>query len=446
MRDLPLFENKKCCEMESNNRESIIHAAIEQADTERLRELLSRGGDVEEKDANGTTPLGKAVERDCPEMVELLLNAGADVNASFRMYIPFKMWRSAWTQNALSYAIDLFIIFWMPRYGLTPERHQIIRRLIAAGANLDVADHYTAPLQNACHARHWPVVVDLIEAGSKVDIRGPNDKVPLVTAASGAIRFSYRPIPHIFNSFVEEEYCPMNWPSRKKAMELLIERSRSLRRKTNSVSLFKCVIRGQSASVLCMLLKADKPAYGIDEAVDVLNFDQGIDSIVKAIPITLKYSLFFNNRLYRPFEITIASLFQGVHNPYWNKKIKLGYIRRQFAILRLLLDVRVIVYNLDENFKQFLRLIEYRLNTDYSHGQQSTLEYCNQVLNVIESRFDNPRNLREMCRSRVRYELNIRGLCVHHIRDNITHIVRDYLLYDDVPEPEAYLVYEKKDG
>ena len=437
--------------MESNKRESDIHAAIEQLDTERLRGLLTRDGDVEEKDANGTTPLAKAVQKDSLEIVETLLNAGADVNATFCVGIPENLVFSVSLQNALSYAIVRYVIWRVPKLKLTPVRHQIIRRLIATGADLDVAEQvqhmYTSPLQNACKARLWPVVVDLIEAGSKVNAKGRNDVVPLVTAASGAGRHIYSINPGMFHNLSEDDDCPMNWSSRKKAMVSLIKGSRSLQLKTNSVSLFKHVIHGCSAGVLCMLLKADKPAYGIDEAVDVLDYEHGstIVSIVRAIPVTMNYALFPNNRLCNPLEITKASLFQAVHNPYWNEKTRLGYIRRQFAILHLLLDVRVTVYNLDENFKQFLRLIRTRLNTDYSHDQQNTLEYCNQVLNVIDSRFDNPRNLREICRTRVRFELNIRGLCVHHIRDSINHIVEDYLLYGDVPEPEAYLVYEKED-
>ena len=71
--------------------------------------------------------------------------------------------------------------------------------------------------------------------------------------------------------------------------------------------------------------------------------------------------------------------------------------------------------HLDNIFKQFLLLIRNRLNTHCNHLQQDTLEYCNQILHAIESDLDKPRTLLAMCRTRVRHELNIRGLSVHHI-------------------------------
>ena len=434
--------------MASDKTESGIHAAIEQLDTERLRVLLSRGVDVEEKDAYGTTPLVRAVEEDSLEIVESLLNAGADVNAPSSVGFEEEMLFRVSLQNALSYAIVRFVV--MRRFELTPVRYQIIKRLIAAGSDLDVAeqyqDRYISTLQNACSAKLWPVIVDLVEAGSKVDVKGRRVEMPLVTAAS----VTGRRICESFNPFrfdvkSEDDDCPVNWPSRKKALALLIERSPNLRIENDSKSLFSHVIEGCSAGALCMLLKADKPAYGIDEAADELDFEDEGSIISSAIHVTLDYDLLPSDRLYSPLEISVVDLFEGIHYPYWNDQIKLWYIRRQFAILRLLLDARVPVCNLDENFKQFLRIIRDRLNADYNNHRQGTLEYCNQVLNEIESRVDTPRNLREMCRTRVRYELNIRGLCVHHIKDNISHIVRDYLLYGDVPEPEAYLVYDEED-
>ena len=431
--------------MESNNREHSLHAAIEQLDIGHLRGLLTRGGDVEEKDAKGTTPLVKAVLKDSLEVVELLLNAGADVNGPFCVVgFPENMVFSVSLQNALSYAILRYVFWRVPKLTLTPVRHQIIKRLIAAGSNLDVAEQfqqiYTSPLQNACRAKLWPVVVDLIKAGSKVDIIGRSGEMPLVTAASGAGRFAYS--PGMLNVLSEDAESPQSWPWREKALRSLVEISPTLMLAVNSVSLFKNVINGCSASVLCMLLKVDKPAYGIDEAVDILDYEtrSSIISTAEAIHVTLGYDLLSGNRLCTPLEIAVASFFQGIHNPRWDVETRLCFIRTQFAIVRLLLDARVTVYNLDENFKQFLRLIRNRLNTDYNHDQQDTLEYYNQILNEVELRLHNPRKLREMCRTRVRYELTIRGLCVYHIRDNISHIVRDYLLYGDVPEPKAYLV------
>ena len=143
-----------------------------------------------------------------------------------------------------------------------------------------------------------------------------------------------------------------------------------------------------------------------------------------------------------PLELSIIYLLRCTHNQFPNGAKMLRYIRRQFAVLRLLLDARANVCQLDGNMKKFLQLIRNRLNTNYTQCPQDILAFCNQILDAIESDFHTPRKLIEMCRSRVRHELNIRDLCVHDIRDDISRIVENYLLYSDLPHPDEYLVFK----
>ena len=411
-----------------------IHAAIEQQDVDLLRRLIGEGYDIEQKEGY-VTPLLKAVMTDNLEMVDLLLAAGAAVNA--RCYVDqhkFFMPRGS-LENAS--AIMRFVVH--ISVCLTPVRHEIIRRLIAAGSDLDTAEQFQynlgSPLQYACRARLWPVVVDLIDAGSKVDIKDSDGTMALVTAASATDR----------GDGADGSGDMTTFPSRRIALSLLMAKSPTLRLRTYKGSLFKQVIECSSARVLCVLLKADKPAFGIEEAVDGINSAKlsALWKIASQYPIALDCRLLLFTHIFCPLEISIASLLWHIHQPVHTVESNLGGIRQQVATLRLLRDARATVCHLEEIFRQFLLLIRNRLNTHYNHLQQDSLEYCNQILHTIESDLDKPRTLLEMCRARVRYELNIRGLSVHHIRDCVSHIVENYLLYGDLLEPEEYTVLKK---
>ena len=416
--------------METIKSKYSIHAAIEQQDVDFLRRLVDAGCDVEQKEGY-VTPLLKAVLKDNLEMVDILLSAGADVNTLCYIHHHGRFMSTS-LKNVLSSALMRFVTQMYVR--LTPVRHEIIKRLIDAGSDLDVPQQfqhiYGSPLQIACRARLWPVIVDLIEAGSKVDIKGPQGTMALVTAASVADR----------GGEGDHDVGTMTCPPWGTALTLLVTKSPTLRLNTSMGSLFKQVIEGSSARVLCMLLKADKPAYGIEEAVDALNSTK-LNAITKITSqhgigvdgIVMRFAHWF-----RPLEISIACLLCDIHRPVYTAKSNLCGIRQQFAMLRLLRDARANVCHLDDIFKQFLLLIRNRLNTHYNHLQQDTLEYCNQILHAIEADLDKPRTLLEMCRTRVRYELNIRGLGVHHIRNCMSHIHEKYLLYGDLLESDEY--------
>ena len=187
--------------------ENNIHAAIEQEDVNLLRRLVADGVDVDQLDGY-VTPLMKAVMKDNLEMLNILFVAGANINSACTM--GHMKWNPSQMENAFSLAIFRFVV--ERNLVLTPVRHQIIKRLIASGADLDVIEQlqhmYISPLQSACKAKLWPVVVDLIEAGSKVNIKDPFGMMPLATATALTCGF--------------EEDCLRKWASQRKALNLLL--------------------------------------------------------------------------------------------------------------------------------------------------------------------------------------------------------------------------------
>ena len=118
--------------------------------------------------------------------------------------------------NALAYAIARVGAPRLSKLKLTTVRHQIIKLLIAAESEVDVAPQfqytYISPLQIACGSWLWPVIVDLIEAGSQVHVDDPDIGIPLVTAATIADRSGE---DHLDGTFEDDDWSQAG-PSRKK--------------------------------------------------------------------------------------------------------------------------------------------------------------------------------------------------------------------------------------
>jgi ankyrin repeat protein len=121
-----------------------IHASIEAGNKNVVCLLLVMGGDVEERDNSGRTPLAHAVDRDREDIVRLLLEKGADPEVK-----------------------DLL--------GRTPlalaTQESIVRLLLEKGVNLDAPgiDGHT-PLSLAVTHGHEAIVNLLVENGANIDV------------------------------------------------------------------------------------------------------------------------------------------------------------------------------------------------------------------------------------------------------------------------------------
>jgi ankyrin repeat protein len=80
--------------------------AIKAGDAARVRALIDKRADVNAAQADGTTPLHWAVERDLPDIVQMLLRAGANAKASNR-YGATPLWLASVNGNAKTMAMLL---------------------------------------------------------------------------------------------------------------------------------------------------------------------------------------------------------------------------------------------------------------------------------------------------------------------------------------------------
>ena len=134
-----------------------LHEAVQQDNVARISELLGNVVDLNGKDADGWTPLMVAVSWQKPEMVRLLLDRGANVQA-----------RNGEEDTALHIATRA------GRAGpsVTKETIEIVDLLISRGADLEAKpDTGFTPLHQAAAWSRVKIAELLLKKGAKVNSR-----------------------------------------------------------------------------------------------------------------------------------------------------------------------------------------------------------------------------------------------------------------------------------
>ncbi len=168
---------------------STLHLAVKMGFLPIVKSLLQKGTDtINMFTVNGMSPLHSASEKDQPEMVRLLVEHGALINLTSRF-----------GKTALFHAVansHVKTVDYLLRLGADPNHGspiittavrcrnlEILNLLIAAGVNLDTADHkgYTA-LSYASSAGQIELVKALLNGGAQANL-GNHDEVPLHLAA-----------------------------------------------------------------------------------------------------------------------------------------------------------------------------------------------------------------------------------------------------------------------
>jgi hypothetical protein len=151
-----------------------LHAAAQAGDNHGVRIALASGIDVNVRDNVGISALVRAVWADSPEVVETLLNAKAQVNDNTDKF------------TALYYAAN-------------KGKGSIVKLLLDAGAEVNVPEEMTSPLQSAFYfydspddsliwlsdkrPRDFPTTIGrLILAGTDVNHRGEGPRDLRLTA------------------------------------------------------------------------------------------------------------------------------------------------------------------------------------------------------------------------------------------------------------------------
>ena len=177
------------------NGNPILSMAVERSYTEIVQCLIDNGADVEEKNSNGETPLMVAVDHGYLEMVDLLVRRGANINA-----------HGGWEGNTVfMYAVargDLEFVEKIHQYAPVLieyyNQHKTPLMIAAETGNLELVRYiveklfepvekrrrnYQTALKYAVKGGHFEVVEYLVEHGASVDAENRLRYRPLIYAA-----------------------------------------------------------------------------------------------------------------------------------------------------------------------------------------------------------------------------------------------------------------------
>ena len=179
---------------------SMLHWAVDSGDVEQVRRVVAeRPGLVNQQHSRGNlAPLHEAVDAGYTAIVQVLIDAGADLNNQrFDGRTPLHM---AVSRGSID----------------------IVKALLAAGAYIDPVDYdYVTPLHIAVSLGHRDVVELLLREGASLHARQRHDVTPLHMAASSGwldvaetlVRhadFNYRSSAYFWPSYLQSPVVPPN--------------------------------------------------------------------------------------------------------------------------------------------------------------------------------------------------------------------------------------------
>lgn len=140
-----------------------LFEAIFDEDINAVRRLIREGANVNGRNSGGRTPLHEAVRDGLTDIANVLIDSGADVNATTRGF----------GETPLHYAV---------RFG----HSDLVDILIKAGANVNAVDKDgLTPLHEAADDGNTVLASVLIDAGADVDTRDKKGRTPLYLAIEG---------------------------------------------------------------------------------------------------------------------------------------------------------------------------------------------------------------------------------------------------------------------
>ncbi len=173
--------------------------AAEENDSVTVRELLAQGIDIESRDTNGRSALLLATHHNAIEVARILIDAGANVNAMDNITDSPYLYAGAEgrleiLRMTLKQGADFTSV---NRYGgtaLIPAAHhghiETVRELLKTGIDIDHINYlgWTALLEAIILGDGGPTYIEivrlLIEAGAEVNIADDNNVTPLAHATT----------------------------------------------------------------------------------------------------------------------------------------------------------------------------------------------------------------------------------------------------------------------
>jgi|KBSMisStandDraft_5_1062788.scaffolds.fasta_scaffold152234_2 ankyrin repeat protein len=171
--------------------------AVKRQDVASVRTLLSARPNVNSVGADGATALHWAVQRNNPDLVDMLLRAGADAKASTRYQVPVlyfaalngnarivdRLLTAGADANATAYEGQTMLMT-----AALSGQPDVVRMLLRRGAKVDVTEPFKGQtaLMWAASEGNTEAAAILIEAGADIKAKSPGGFTPLLFAVRNA--------------------------------------------------------------------------------------------------------------------------------------------------------------------------------------------------------------------------------------------------------------------
>jgi ankyrin repeat protein len=186
-------KNKKLVNAKDKDGNTPLYRAAANGHDQVVQLLLDKGAEIDAKNKYGGTPLYRAAANGHDQVVQLLLDKGAEIDAKDE-YVQTPLYRAA--ENGHDQVVQLLLdkgaeVNSKEKYGQTPlyraaanGHDQVVQLLLDKGAEIDAKDEYDkTPLYRAAANGHDQVVQLLLDKGAEVNSKDKYGATPLYWAA-----------------------------------------------------------------------------------------------------------------------------------------------------------------------------------------------------------------------------------------------------------------------
>jgi ankyrin repeat protein len=143
---------------------SMIHRSVDRNDLQGVRQEVAEGASLESTDHRNKTPLHLAAEQGHMQIVEYLVENGANVNAA--------------TPESNGAVTPL-------RFAIGNDDYQMVRYLIQNGADVNQANEAGwTPIMTAARVGNRDIIQLLLEQGAELDVRTDDGLTPVRIASN----------------------------------------------------------------------------------------------------------------------------------------------------------------------------------------------------------------------------------------------------------------------
>jgi ankyrin repeat protein len=174
---------------QSEPRETPLHRAVREGHIDTVRLLIAKGATVDARTiGHNSTPLDEAVERDDPDLVRVLLRAGADPNRAHALSVAVQWGRPELIRLLRARGADLKAHPHLLESAVTFGRKDMVELILGSGIILTDSENRGMPaLVRAAQMGRTDLVGLLLDKGVDPNIFGTAHTTPLNVAATKEI-------------------------------------------------------------------------------------------------------------------------------------------------------------------------------------------------------------------------------------------------------------------